>query len=197
MGVRGTGGGSGVRWLALPARWMGPELLLEVVAAVGVAIARAAMPRWPGLRLRRIGLARSDACVCRTRCGGGGNRSQRVSLRTVYRESAMPVEVLVGSEGGVWSRFSGSCLRLRSRQVTAANASVERFVVWTKGMRAAIGRAFVLDWQWSIEEARVQRTKHRKGLMAGAMMRIGIGLLAAGLLVAGVARPRCARRSRR
>ena len=45
---------------------------------------------------------------------------------------------------------------------------------------------FVLDWQRFVE-ARMQQTGHRNGLMAGAMMRIKIGLLAAGMLVAGVA----------
>ena len=49
----------------------------------------------------------------------------------------------------------------------------------------AMETPFVLDWQRSIEEARVQQTRHRKGLMAGAMMRIGIGLLAAAMLAAG------------
>jgi len=53
----------------------------------------------------------------------------------------------------------------------------------TTGCHATL---FVLDWQWSAEEARVQQTRHRNGLMAGAMMRIRIGLLA-GMLVAGVA----------
>ena len=35
------------------------------------------------------------------------------------------------------------------------------------------------------QDARAQQWKHRNGLMAGAMMRIGIGLLAVGLLAAG------------
>ena len=36
------------------------------------------------------------------------------------------------------------------------------------------------------QDARAQQWRHRNGLMAGAMMRIGIGLLAVGLLAAGV-----------
>jgi len=51
---------------------------------------------------------------------------------------------------------------------------------------AAMAALFVLDWQRFVE-ARMQQTGHRNGLMAGAMMRIKIGLLAAGMLVAGVA----------
>jgi hypothetical protein len=60
--------------------------------------------------------------------------------------------------------------------------------VATKGNQAtAMQTLFVLDWQRFVEEAPGCIDGHRNGLMAGAMMRIRIGLLAAGMIVTGVA----------
>ena len=101
-----------------------------------------------------------------------------VGLRTVYRESRAQVGL---------SKFGCYCGRYGSIPVQcfgACGGSYQAGVATTTAMTTG----FVLDWQWSAEEARVvQETRHRNGLMAGAMMRTRIGLLAAGMLVAGVA----------
>jgi hypothetical protein len=74
-------------------------------AADGTTIAPTAMPRKPRSRLRRIGLARIDACGLGRSATTEVTRPRDVLLRTVYRESWRLVELSKGMSKGVAVRI--------------------------------------------------------------------------------------------
>jgi hypothetical protein len=126
--------------LSLQARWMSSELMKEASLAVDEATEQEAMHRRPDPRLLLTGLARGEACGCRTRRNGGSNRPQDVLLRSVYRESRAQVELpkfqcCCGLYGSMPSWSFGP----RGRSAGAGAATAPAGVT-----------AFVLDWQRSI-----------------------------------------------
>jgi hypothetical protein len=123
-------------------------LKAEVLLAVAVAIARGGTRRRPSPRLRRIGLAGSNALACRTRRGGGGNPigATRGCEQSTAIVGTVGLPMLVAFAGG---------FQVRVLVPEVAEDHLQAGSDPPGAKMTATTSPFVLDWHWSAEEPRL------------------------------------------